>query len=181
MVNYLTHRGVPAQMKGFHETPLAMACRGLHFNIVDFLLANGVDLNFLPKYAFPVLPLHQSATSSSVTIARKLLDHGAHIYPQRMVKGRNPILWWAFTQEHMSIVQLLLERGAAFDGGKSDTRRGECRWIGHELAEIAYYFGYESVAEILREEHGFEIINPLPVVPRKPTFTWREWAEAIIS
>jgi ankyrin repeat protein len=159
MVRHLLHLGVPVQVSGGDfETPLVMACRGWHNDIVDLLLERGADPNFAPQELYPVLPLHESTTAGNLSLARKLLDHGA--FPDRDggCHFRRPALWWAFTREYTDMIQLLLERGASFDGVPFDGWANQSMkgWIGRSLAE---YFskkgGYDSMAEVLRRKHGF--------------------------
>jgi len=175
MVRHLLHLGVPMQVSGYFESPLVMACRGCHNNIVDLLLEHGADPNYAAQKLNPIFPLHESATAGNLSLARKLLDHGA--LPNRPA-GRHtsilPVLWWAFAREHTDMIQLLLERGASLDGGLDDMLgKG---WVGKSLAEMTYGLGYHSMVEILRQ-HGFEIINP-PTYSAKHYQFWHRWAEA---
>jgi hypothetical protein len=96
MVRHLLQLGVPVQKSGGCDTPLVMACRGLHHDIVDILLESGADPNFAAEGVVPTFPLHESATGGSLSLARKLLDHGA--LPNRVDDrpGRYLALWWAF-------------------------------------------------------------------------------------
>lgn len=170
MVRYLLRLGIPVQeKKQVNETPLLLACRGLHNEVVDLLLEHGADPNYW--HSLPVYPLHESATAGSLTLTRKLLDHGANVNPGCLVIGKYPALFWAFAQEHTSVIKLLLERGASFNGIKGPN------WIGKQLAQLAYCLGYDSMAKILREEYGFEMIFPLP--DRFGHFSWQvRWPEA---
>ncbi len=152
MVRHLIHIGVPVQQSLRDvESPLVMACRGWHNDIVDLLLEHGADPNFAPQKIYPVFPLHEAATSSNLRLARKLLDLGALPNRHGEAPTRYPALYWAFAREHPEMIRLLLERGATFSGLLDPTRRG---WIGIYLAEMTGKLGYESMAEMLRE-HGY--------------------------
>jgi len=176
MVHYLLNLVVPVQESwGEFETPLVLACRGWHNDIVDLLLERGADPNFAAEKYYPVFPLHELATAGNLSLARKLLDHGA--LPNRDKGGyigRQPALWWAFAREHEDMIQLLLERGASFRPMPDQ----EFRAWGRHLAEMTYHLGYHSMTEILRK-HGFEIIEPLPYPRRRIGLSWHRWAEAI--
>lgn len=175
MVRHLLHLGVPVQSSGPFESPLVMACRGCHNDIVDLLLENGAEPNYATQILNPIFPLHESATAGNLSLARKLLDRGA--VPNRPA-GRHisvlPVLWWAFAREHTDMIKLLLERGASLDGGLDDMLgKG---WVGESLAEMTYNLGYHSMVEILLQ-HGFEIIDP-PTYSAKNYRFWHHWAEA---
>jgi hypothetical protein len=67
------------------------------------------------------------------------------------------------------MIQLLLQRGASFDGMRI--------WggTGPYVLEMTDHLSYHSMSEILRREHGFEIIAPLPG-PYKQSFgCWHKW------
>ena len=176
MVRHLLHLGVPVQRPNVcFETPLVMACRGLHHDMVDLLLENGADPNFFGHVGMPVLPLHESTTAGNLTIARKLLARGALPTPMYLGNSKYPALWWAFAHEHMDMVKLLLKHRATFD---APNWRGK-DWVGKDLAELVCYLKYDSMADILRHEYGFEIRNPLPILPNGPDDGWQwRWIEA---
>jgi ankyrin repeat protein len=94
MVRYLLHLGVPVQRPNiFFETPLVMACRGLHHDVVDLLLEHRANPNFSGHSAMPVLPLHESTTAGDLTLTRKLLARGTFPTPTKLGNGKYPALW----------------------------------------------------------------------------------------
>jgi ankyrin repeat protein len=84
MVRHLLDLGTPVQCDGNAETPITMACRGLHHDIIDLLLQRGADLHF-HAYLWPVFAFHEAAVASSLSLVRKLLSHGAN--PNRGMSG----------------------------------------------------------------------------------------------
>jgi hypothetical protein len=84
MIRHLLDLGTPVQHGDYFETPLLMACRGLHHDIVDLLLQRGADLHY-HQHLWPVFPFHEAAVASSPSLARRLLDHGAN--PNRGIPG----------------------------------------------------------------------------------------------
>lgn len=185
MVRHLLDHGVPIQRKGPLETPLAMACRRRHNDLVDLLLDRGADPNFVPEKHFPIYPLHESATAGNFSVARKLLDRGA--IPDRPAggPGRYPLLWWAFAREEAGMVRLLLDCGASFDGvtleagGKDWAWSGRGKgWLGKDCAKMAYHLGHDSMTELLKA-HGFEVTIPLPWPTRATGQSWYRWEEAM--
>lgn len=179
MVRHLLSRGVPAQLTipyailpdpaSRRDTPLVMACNGLHDDMVDLLFEHGADPNFAAIRLWPTLPLHGSATVASISLSRKLLDRGALPNAPSSVKDIYPAIWWAVAREHTKLIDLLLERGASFHGTRSP-------WIGRALANMACYLGLHSMADILRK-HGFHPIAPI-CNPRTAHRDWCAWEEA---
>lgn len=174
MVRYLLHLGVLVQIPLQFKTPLLMACRGSHKDVVDLLLEHGSDPNFVAQKLYPLFPLHESATASNLSLVRKLLDHGALVNQASNPPRQLAALWWAFAREHTVMIKLLLERGASFGGGQDDFRgKG---WIGKSLADMTYHLGYDSMVEILRQ-YGFVPGDPLPRSLRN-TGGWQAWRDS---
>jgi len=73
-------KGVEVDIKGGdNETPLHMACRGGHFKVVKFLIANGADVNARGLYQYT--PLHLACSNAYPEIARYLyMECGADMY-----------------------------------------------------------------------------------------------------
>jgi hypothetical protein len=75
----------------------------------------------------------------------------------------------------MDMVRLLLQYEATFD---APNWRGP-DWVGKDLAEMVYYLKYDSMADILQQELGFEIRNRLSVIPGGHDGSWQQrWVEA---
>ncbi|KAM0806765.1 putative Multiple ankyrin repeats single kh domain protein [Seiridium cardinale] len=135
MVKALLDRGAEAQGTNT-ENPLLLAARAGHEDVVDLLLERGADPNF-STYTHRSRPVWGAITGGSLSILRKLLDHGVDIHGVVGTKA----LWRAVNLEHTAMVQLLLSNGV----GK-----------GYELAlprvlEEAQKHGLDSMVEILEE------------------------------
>ncbi|KAI1385948.1 ankyrin [Hypoxylon trugodes] len=182
MVKYFLGRGVPVQKHTRQtETPLIAACQGLHHDIVDALLSHGADPNFAANKTIPHYALHESATMSSLTLARKLLDHGALPDPPANSQVKYPALFWAFARENEPMIRLLLSRGATLsvssrieDGSRLGPWRGN---LGQHLAEIARHLGSTWITDLLCE-HGVVYVEPSPFPPPEGPSPWAGWAEA---
>jgi ankyrin repeat protein len=138
--------------------------------VVDLLLERGADPNF--GYEKPVgmevelTPLTIAAASGSLTIVRKLLDHGAHIdVPAEDYMTRLPALYWAIAIEHTAMVQLLLERGASLEGKKIEA-----------ALELAEELDLDSMAEILR---GLGVTIKLRIKSVAPWLVWAVYPRPI--
>jgi len=176
MVRYLLDMGVPMTTPRGYEgcrgltSALVAACYRCHEDVVDLLLERGADPNF--GYEKPVgmevelTPLTIAAASGSLTIVRKLLDHGAHIdVPAEDYMTRLPALYWAIAIEHTAMVQLLLERGASLEGKKIEA-----------ALELAEELDLDSMAEILR---GLGVTIKLRIKSVAPWLVWAVYPRPI--
>lgn len=189
MVRYLLESGVAVQQHlvfkdHYLAPPLAMAARHMHNDAAKLLLDHGADPNYVSNEKFPLLPLHEPATSSNLSLARTLLHSGALINGPVYGLPRWPALYWAFTREHENMVRLLLEHGADFcslpeppmNGGDVPQYNNE-DWTGNDLVEMTYFLGWTSMAELLRE-HGFKGTRPCPLPRRRHIKHWTHWEDA---
>lgn len=163
MVRYLLDRGIAIDGSSQRQTALIAACEGSHDEVVDFLLARGADPNVGAKQSQWITALSMAASSGSLAIVRKLLDHGALINEEvEFWAGyRRPAIWWAIAIEHMEMFQLLLERGASLEG-----------YIGSTALEMAHELSMISMVEVL-QSIGITIIEPVVDSGCAP---WKQWA-----
>ncbi|PSS22704.1 hypothetical protein M430DRAFT_48349 [Amorphotheca resinae ATCC 22711] len=168
MVKHLLDLGVTvdgvSRRGGPPQTALIAACRGCHEEVVDLLLGQGADPNFGAKDVTCITALPMAASTGSLAIVRKLLDHGAQVNEAvEFWDGyyRRSAIWWAVAVEHTAMFQLLLERGASLEG-----------WIGSTALEMAFELGMESMAKTL-EGLGVKIIERVHDSGQAP---WKRWS-----
>lgn len=184
MVRHLLDLGVPVQQPVAYDSaaPLVMAARYTHNDVAELLLEHGADPNYVTDAWYPMLPLHEAATSSNLSLTRTLLRSGALTSRPAACFRRWPALYWAFAREHENMVGLLLEHGADFNGISDPSKSGGVTWsepegwIGERLAVMTYHLGWTSMAKLLRE-HGFQVTEPCPL-PRWHAGYWTNWDEA---
>jgi ankyrin repeat protein len=93
------------------RTPLHWACRGVHVDVVRFLVETGVDVN--ARDGALVTPLHSVSSRGHLEAARILLDAGARPHAA-MSDGSTP-LHLAAANGHQELAALLAERGGRLD------------------------------------------------------------------
>ena len=91
-----------------HETPLLLAAREGHADVLEKLLIAGADVNQMDKRR--QTPLHWAAASGHEAIIEQLLNAGAAM-DQADKTGKTP-LHWAAKNGHTAIVGRLLRAGA---------------------------------------------------------------------
>jgi ankyrin repeat protein len=89
-------------------SPLHLASRAGHMDVIDFLLARGVPLNTRDKYYYT--PLGDAVRMGHLAIVERLLAV-AGVDPCLKDSSGRPPLWWACRDGHLRIVQALLRRG----------------------------------------------------------------------
>ncbi len=167
MAKHLLDSGVAvdgvSRRVGHPRTALIAACRGCHEEMVDLLLARGADPNFGAEDNCCITALPMAASTGSLAIVRKLLDHGARVNEAiEFWDGyyRRSAIWWAVAVEHTAMFQLLWERGASLEG-----------WFGSTALEMAYELGMDSMAKIL-EDVGIKVIERVHDSGQAP---WKQW------
>lgn len=119
MVRHLLDNGADADGKGVHgDTPLMLAARGWHEDIVDLLLDRGAKINDRSTACVGTV-LTAAAKAGSVGMMHRLLGAGARVDSERDTET----LEYAVKLEHTSMVELLLYMGAGTDEGRKRVLR----------------------------------------------------------
>lgn len=90
------------------RTPLHWACRGVHLEIVRFLVEKGADVN--SEDSNKIVPLHSLATRNSAAAVAVLLDNGADVDFKDY--GGNTALHYAAMSDAADAVDILVKAGA---------------------------------------------------------------------
>ena len=90
--------------------PLGLAAFFGHFEIVQYLLTHGADVNLAAKNSTRVTALHGAVTRGATEVVKLLLKHGAN--PNSLQEGGFTPLHSAAAAGHEAIVRLLVEHGA---------------------------------------------------------------------
>ncbi|MCX6558445.1 MAG: ankyrin repeat domain-containing protein, partial [Candidatus Aminicenantes bacterium] len=93
------------------RTPLHWACRGVHFDLVKYLVERGADVNARDNGA--MAPLHSVASRGHLDAAKLLLAAGARVDAE--TKGGWTALHLAAANGHTAMAALLLDKGAHLD------------------------------------------------------------------
>lgn len=93
------------------STPLALACASATPTVVAQLLDVGADPHLAPTGEPPILTCARTGRAAAV---RALLAHGADIDAVDAWRGQNALMW-AAAENHVPVMRLLLETGAAVD------------------------------------------------------------------
>ena len=118
-------------------TALAGAININHIDIVNELLQHGADPNLYGIYMdVPFAPLY---VVTSKEIAKLLLDNGADVNMQDMVRGRTPLIY-AAKRGKLEIVELYLQYGAHVTTTDID---------GGTVLSYAIQSGYTKIAKLL--------------------------------
>jgi ankyrin repeat protein len=118
------------------RTPLHWACRGVHLEILKFLVENGADVNIRDNNG--ITPLTSTVARNHIEASKFLLDNGAKTEIADNLQIA-PILY-ALTSESKNVLELLIKRGASLEV-KNDYKRTPllltCRESGSiEIAKI---------------------------------------------
>lgn len=123
-------------------TPLGLAAFFGHQGIVDFLLAQGAEVNVASKNSFAVMPLHSAMASRHLGIAQALVNHRADLNARQ--QGGYVALHEAANTGNEEMTRLLVTHGANPNARADD---------GRTPLSIAVSKGYDAVADLLRR-HG---------------------------
>lgn len=94
-----------------NRTPLHWACRGVHYQLMKYLVNAGSDVN--ARDLNNITPLISVTARNHLKAVTYLLDHGAKIEEADNLQ-KAPILY-ALSPESKKILQLLLKRGASLE------------------------------------------------------------------
>ena len=90
------------------RTPLHWACRGVHLDIVEYLVEEGADVNAVDNNK--IVPLHSLASRNSAAAIAVLLDNGADVDFKDY--GNNTALHYAAMSDATDAVVILSKAGA---------------------------------------------------------------------
>ncbi|HLW79952.1 MAG TPA: ankyrin repeat domain-containing protein [Terriglobia bacterium] len=126
-------------------TPLGLAAFFGHPEIVDFLLAQGAEVNAASRNAFAVMPLHSATASRHLGIAQALVEHRADVNARQ--QGGYAPLHEAANTGNEEMTRLLATHGANPNARADD---------GRTPLSIAVSKGYDAVADLLRQRGATE-------------------------
>ncbi|HEY8929310.1 MAG TPA: ankyrin repeat domain-containing protein [Mucilaginibacter sp.] len=119
-------------------TPLGLACYFGHYEIAQYLVLKGADVNMPSNNGFSVYPLHSAAAGDYTQIARMLIENNALVNVKQQAGAT--ALHSAAQNGNIDLLILLLEHGA--DAG--------VRMEGGKLpADLAREKGHLEIAEAL--------------------------------
>jgi hypothetical protein len=127
-------------------TPMHVAAREGHADILSLLLEHGADLDGRAEYN--MTPLHRASWKGNFEAARCLLDHGANINAREM-DDWTPLHCAVYVKNNIQVVRFLLERGADVDArdnyGNTPSQRAVQEGIDQEVVELLSKYGTKSV------------------------------------
>jgi ankyrin repeat protein len=100
------------------RTPLHWACRGVHFEVVKYLVEKGADVNAEDNNK--IVPLHSLATRNGAEAIAVLLDSGAHVDAKDY--GGNTALHYAAISDATEAVKILVASGADIENRENYKR-----------------------------------------------------------
>jgi len=100
------------------RTPLHWACRGVHLDVVKYIVENGADVNAEDNNK--IVPLHSLAARNSAKAIAVLADKGADIDAKDY--GGNTALHYAAMSDAADAVEILLAAGADIENREDYSR-----------------------------------------------------------
>lgn len=137
--NFKTNKASINQFSADGFTPLGLACFFGHSKIVEFLIANGADVNIASNNDFKVSPLHSACAISNLEIAASLLKNGANVNVKQ--QGDATSLHSAAHNGQLKLVKLLVKYGADMHAKMKD---------GQTALSMAEDKSFSEVAEFLK-------------------------------
>jgi ankyrin repeat protein len=98
-----------ATTKAFSKTALHLAVENNHYQVIEFLIKLGADVN-APGRELGMTPLHRAATKGLADAADCLISNGANIDAKNKNGGtplREAVMW-----SRLNVAKLLIEKGA---------------------------------------------------------------------
>lgn len=93
------------------RTPLHWACRGVHYDVLKFLVEKGADVNALDHNGIP--PLTSVASRNHREAVEYLLDHGAKTEAGN--NNQSSAILYAVRPEYREVLDLLVKNGASLE------------------------------------------------------------------
>ena len=132
---------------GWEETPMHVAARSGHADILSLLLEHGADIDGQDIYG--QTPLHRASRNPQVEAVQCLLDHGADVNALD-INDWTP-LFLAASEEHVEFARMLLEHGA----------RVNVRDNSHHRTPLHLAVGSKNIQAVrLLLEHGADVNAP---------------------
>jgi ankyrin repeat protein len=100
------------------RTPLHWACRGVHLDVVKFLVGKGADVN--AEDSNKIIPLHSLASRNAAAAIAVLADNGANIDAKDY--GGNTALHYAAMYDAAEAVEILVVAGADIENRENYSR-----------------------------------------------------------
>ena len=122
-------------------SPLGLSCFFGHFEIAEYLIEKGADVNLVSNNSFRVAPLHSACAISDFAIAELLLKSGAN--PNTTQQNEITPLHEAAHSGKTELVKLLIEYNANVNA-KMDS--------GQTPFSMAVEKGYTETADFIRKE-----------------------------
>jgi ankyrin repeat protein len=153
-------------------SPLLLAARSGHLDLVRLLLKHGAEVN--AKSKSEQTPLHGACWNGHASVAKLLCDHGANSNAKNRF-GQTP-LHWAAHYGHADVVRVLLAEGALVKARNED---GETP-LDKAQSSVLKSAGRTAVIQLLQRSQTtlkfFAII-----FAKKDELPFHEWHERMIS
>jgi ankyrin repeat protein len=123
-------------------TPLGLAAFFGHADVVDYLLAQGAQVNVPSRNGLSVMPLHSAVAAQNLEISHTLLAHGAAVNATQ--QDGYTSLHEAAQNGQLDMIHLLLAYGADPVARKAD---------GETPAQTALKAGHPDAAKLIEDGH----------------------------
>jgi ankyrin repeat protein len=142
----------------FGETALHKACRDGHTDIVKLLITLHADVNkksepTMPLYGHGARPIHYVSTTNNVTIARMLIQAGAHINKKNLMTG-DTALHYASQTGCYDMAHMLIDSGAKLDAQNKNGQSPLHYAVEHDHSLIAEMLIKAGAHINIQDENG---------------------------